>query len=428
MNPRREKWSSYLLQLGSLTHSPQTPIHNSPSKRLASSPMSLSYESDSSQILSQDSTGEMFLNRENRGQIVSKFNENLPQRGPFQKSSSLPLGRRCQVQLKNLADFSNLLESYRYMFTPLEERAKAIEDHLLAIQEQMMQSTNLTELSPLGIPSQSSVWVCGRVCKDAEEGKINATSVILQGSRLESAGKRVLLNLTDIPQLSLFPGQIILAEGNNPGGREFYAKRIIEGIPRPLPKTSPQKLMEYHHSSYYQNGSGLKVFIASGPFTTTDNLHYQPLDQLFELIISQKPDLVILIGPFVDASQPLIQNADRRLFAQNDDGSVVYGTEHNATNELIFIEKIIRDGLNPYFGAEDNLPSNIVLVPSLQDAHQDCVYPQPPFQNTIHTTTIGDRQKPFDDPREMNEIEIPFSKDNDPMKRIYLAPNPCMLR
>jgi DNA polymerase alpha subunit B len=419
------------IQISFWSHSlTQTPIHNSPSKRLASSPMSLSYDSDSSQILSlsQDSTGEVFLNRENRGQVVSKLNETLPQRGPFQKSSSLPLGRRCQVQLKNLSDFSNLLESYRYMFTPLEERAKSVEDHLSALQEQMMASIELTELSSLGTPSQSSVWVCGRVCKDAEEGKINATSVILQGSRLESAGKRVLLNLTDIAQYSLFPGQIILVEGNNPSGREFYAKRILEGIPRPLPKTSPQKLLEYHHSSYYQNGSGLKVFIASGPFTTTDNLHYQPLDQLFELIIAQKPDLVLLIGPFVDSSQPLIQNADRRLFSQNDDGSVVYGTEHNATNELIFIEKILRDGLTPYFDAEENLPSNIVLVPSLQDAHQECVYPQPPFKKTIHTTTIGDRLKPYDDPREINEIEIPFSKDSDPMKRIFLAPNPCMLK
>jgi len=30
--------------------------------------------------------------------------------------------------------------------------------------------------------------VCGRVCKDDDEGKINSTSVILQGSRFESSG------------------------------------------------------------------------------------------------------------------------------------------------------------------------------------------------------------------------------------------------
>lgn len=387
------------------------------------SPKDVRYDSDSSQV-SQESIGtsENFLNRENSGQVIVKFNETLPHRGPFIRSSSLPLGSRCIIKLKNIDDFSNILENYRYMFTPLEERALSIEKHLLAVQEQMMKSIDLTELSPLGTPSQSTVWVCGRVCKDAEEGKINSTSVLLQGSIFESSGKRVLLNLTDIPQYSLFPGQIILVEGNNPHGREFFAKRIIEGIPRPLPKTSPEKLLEFHHSSYYQNGNALNILVASGPFTTSDNLHYHPFDQVFQLIITRKPDLVILIGPFVDASQPHLKKGDRQLYELNEDGSIQFGTEHNATNELIFIKKFIRDGLIPYFNSDDNLPSNIVLIPSLHDAHHPCVYPQPPFPNVIETVTL------HKDGPVVHQVDIPFSNDKDAMKRVYLAPNPCMFR
>jgi DNA polymerase alpha subunit B len=315
------------------------------------------------------------------------------------------------------------------MFTPIEERALSIEKHLQIIQNEIMKSLNLNEISILGIPSQSLIWCCGRVCKDAEEGKINSTSVILQGSRIESAGKRVILNLTELTSYSLFPGQIILVEGINPSGKEFYVKRIHEGIPRPLPMTSPEKLLEYHHSSYYQNSDGLKVLTASGPFTTTDNLNFFPLDSLFQLIMTEKPDLVILIGPFVDLSQPLIQNSDRQLYNMNEDGSVQYGTEHNATSELIFIEKIIRDGFSAYFGSDENLPSSFVLIPSLQDGHHPSVFPQPPFERIIQAVTVDRAQtKPFELMLTGNEVEIPFSREKDSLRRIYLAPNPCMFR
>jgi DNA polymerase alpha subunit B len=398
----------------------------------------LRYDSDSSQILSQDSplktsqNGENFLNRENSGQVLIKYNENLLQRDLFQRSTSLPLGRRCLIQIQNLIEFSNILEPYRYMFTPLEERALSIEKHLNFIQESMIESLNLSnsDIKPLSMPSPSLEWVCGRVCKDAEDGKINSTSVILQGSRLESAGKRVLLNLTEIPHYSLFPGQIILVQGINSSGRELYAKRIIEGIPRPLPMTSPEKLLEYHHSTYYQNGNGLKIFTASGPFTTSDNLSYFPLDHLIQLIVTQKPDLVILIGPFVDLTQPLLQNSDRQLSALHEDGSVQYGTEHNATNELVFIEKIIRDGLNAYFNSEENLPTNFILIPSLHDGHHPCVFPQPPLENILHAVTIDcpPSRRPSDPFLTFNEVEIPFSREKDSLKRIYLAPNPCMFK
>ena len=47
----------------------------------------------------------------------------------------------------------------------------------------------------------------GRVCCDAN-GKLNAQSVILEGSHDSSGGQTVKLDLSEIPQFALFPGQV----------------------------------------------------------------------------------------------------------------------------------------------------------------------------------------------------------------------------
>ena len=49
--------------------------------------------------------------------------------------------------------------------------------------------------------------VVGRICCDSN-GKLNAKSVLLEGSRETSAGRHIPVDLTNLPQYSLFPGQV----------------------------------------------------------------------------------------------------------------------------------------------------------------------------------------------------------------------------
>jgi hypothetical protein len=66
--------------------------------------------------------------------------------------------------------------------------------------------------------------------------------------------RRVKLDTKDLASYSLFPGQIVLVEGIGSSGRAFVAKKIVEGIPRPLPLSAPSKLLEYHHNhAHYQS-------------------------------------------------------------------------------------------------------------------------------------------------------------------------------
>jgi DNA polymerase alpha subunit B len=361
--------------------------------------------------------------RQNAGQSVVTMNQALGMRGQFEPSDRQPLGMRCIVD-DNDVDFENVKQRYRYMFTSLDERSRALDKQLIRMQEAMCEMASISpeDLQPVGIPSQETVWVCGRICCDSAEGRINKESVMIEGSRRDSGGRRVHLVLQEIPAYSLFPGQIVLVEGTNSSGRKMVAKRIIEGVPPQLPRSSPAQILEYHHSSAYQGGQPLSVMVAAGPFTTQDNLDYRPFEDILVKALKAKPDVLILVGPFVDASQPIVSSGDCVLVDRDAEGEAV--GEHTASFEMVFVEKIVRDGFTQMFNSQEDfgvIPTNIILVPSLLDAHHECVFPQPPF---------GDRERVvsrfFEEP--LGVLDIPFSKDNDIRKRIHLMPNPCMFR
>jgi len=370
--------------------------------------------------LSSSSGGEAYRNRKDRYQSVASMNTALGSRAEFKRSDRGPLGMRCAVSTSG-EDINNCEGRYRYMFTTMEERARNLDKHMLKMQAHMCEKASLKaeDLQPVGIPSPETVWVCGRICCEAETGKINSQAVMLEGSRRESGGRRVKLDLVEVGAYSLFPGQIVLVEGINSSGRKMVVKRIVEGFPSDLPKTTPQKLLEFSHSSLFQGGEPINICTAAGPFTTSDSLSYEPLMDLMGRILEKKPDVVVLVGPFVDVTQPLLASGDVRLHDYDEDGNVI--GSHAASYEVVFIERIVRDALTNLFGEDENLPTNIILVPSLQDAHHECVFPQPPF---------GDRDEVKTDyfDQSLGVLDIPFSDPNDSRRRVHLLPNPCMFR
>jgi DNA polymerase alpha subunit B len=127
------------------------------------------------------------------------------------------------VKLTDPSLFDNVTQRYRFMFTTLEERARSLDQHLLQLQAEMCEALGLSEseLAPLGLPAPDAVWVCGRVCNESPSGKMNETSLVLEGSRVFSGGRRVELDLRALPAFAVFPGQIVMVHGINSSGRKM---------------------------------------------------------------------------------------------------------------------------------------------------------------------------------------------------------------
>lgn len=379
----------------------------------ASSPDAGSPDSQYSQT---NTGGSKYSSRPNQNQIVLTFNKFIKDRESFVPSTLRPLGTRVRLSVDIPEDFDNALQRYRYMFCSLGERAAAIDKHLMAVQSDMMNWKAISELQPVRIPHQDVVWTCGRVRCETTEGKLNKTSVMIEGSRADSSGRTTLLDLSELGSFALFPGQTVLVQGTDAIGGRMVVRGLVEGVPRPLPCTAPSRLLDYHHSPLYQGGKPVTMFCAAGPFTPADDLRYQPLQDLLLKVIAEKPDVLVLLGPFVDINQPLL--------AGNESWIEDAGGRSLCSYELIFMQKVVRDCFQAYFNGEDAanvLPTQIILVPSLSDGHHDFVYPQPPFGNRGVV-----KSELFEE--ELGNVRFPFEDNKDNKKRINLMPNPCMFR
>lgn len=200
----------------------------------------------------------------------------------------------------------------------------------------------------------------------AHEGKLNSTSVVLEGSSATCGGARINVDLSHLKQskqaFSLFPGQIVAVEGMNPTGRQLVAHRICEGAAPAANTSSIGELRQYHHDK--QEGAALKVLTASGPFTTSDNMSYQPFIDFVHVIMEQSPDVVVLTGPFVDVRHDAVKSGQTTIELENDEGGV---EDTVVPFEAVFANRI-SSLIEEAFAVDEGLNTQFVLVPSLDDA------------------------------------------------------------
>ena len=307
----------------------------------------------------------------------------------------------------------NITKRYRHMFTTMDDRATALEKHLVQMKDAIVndigneinennsnkEKNNENGEGPapfeeVNVPRQDPSTCIGRVCNEAHQGKINATSVVLEGSSSTSGGARVNIDMSQMKQqqqqqqlnkagYSLFPGQIIAVEGMNGTGRKITAAKIREGAPIPPVSTSVREMKSYYYDNNKQSSeeqpAPLKVISACGPFTTSKDMDYAPFIDLLNVVIEQKPDVVILTGPFVDVRQEIVQSG--RSTIDVDGGN---GTEEKivVSYETVFADKIAAS-IEEFLTEGENDQTEFVLVPALEDATAECVYPQPPFQDRL---------------------------------------------
>lgn len=272
--------------------------------------------------------------------------------------------KRCSLQVHH----SKPETGCRFMYDTTENRFNSLENRIKRHANAFVASGLYGDPTDPTLASQKSLFAVGMICSDGE-GRLNEKSILLQSSVEHSGGQRVRLDLQNVAQFSLFPGQVIGVEGNNPSGHCLIASKMIDSLPNllhsGLPPAKKQAIDPEHEPSSPSSASRvLSMVIAAGPFTTTDNLLFEPFTELLAYASRKQPQLLILMGPFLDSEHPELKKGtvDRRF----DD---------------IFLVEILRK-LQDY--AEYMGPAaRVILVPSTRDANHDFVFPQPAFDISL---------------------------------------------
>ncbi|XP_058072274.1 uncharacterized protein LOC131221141 [Magnolia sinica] len=253
----------------------------------------------------------------------------------------------------------------RFMHDRIEDRFNSLEARIQRHTMALVASGLYGEPTDATLASQKSVFVVGMVCCDGE-GHLNEKSILLQGSVEHSGGQRVRLDLQKLNRFSLFPGQVIGIEGHNPSGHCFIAAKVVDSLPllvtpnTDLPPAKKQALdKEFQPTSPSMSGD-ISLVIAAGPFTTTDNLLFEPLEELLARARRKQPQLLVLLGPFLDSEHPDIKR----------------GTVNQSFDEIFRVEILTR--LQDYAEYMGNA-ARVILMPSTRDANHDFVFPQPAF-------------------------------------------------
>ncbi|CAM9471035.1 unnamed protein product [Phaeothamnion confervicola] len=343
-----------------------------------------------------------------------------------------------RVTVSNQTDVG-VMARYRHMYTPLEERSRALERTVLFMQAEMEERAELSGVTAAGAPSQELVTVVGRVRCEAESGagRINKASVELEGSWRDSDGQRVHCDLKHLPSYSLFPGQTIAAQGMNPTGANLVVSRLLEGVRRPRDATAPDELLRLQHGYVAGGGAPYSVLVAAGPYTTVDNLKYTPFADLLAVVATTRPDVVVLLGPFVDEAHP-------QASPSFHGSSVAAGTvslEVDGMQEAVDFETLfkvrIAGPLDALLKEAPDLATQFVLVPSTRDAFHDFVYPQASsFRGTIAASQsaqppLADRVPggvPLVDDSEDRVLNLELPRTSGLRKRVHCVGEPAMFK
>eukprot|EP00889_Picochlorum_renovo_P008632 jgi/Picre1/35662/NNA_003123.t1 len=176
-----------------------------------------------------------------------------------------------------------------YMMNTLSRRVGYLEQRILSMEEGI-EKMHDCKVHSIASACQDMALFCGRICCDTEGSRLNPQSVILEGSIATSKGARVRLDLSSCSEYRIFPGQIVAVRGKNPTGFCIVAEQMLSTLPFTVDRNATTK--------------AFSMVVASGPFTAADNLMYEPLKALIQYCEREKPEVLLLLGPFVDEDHP----------------------------------------------------------------------------------------------------------------------------
>lgn len=290
----------------------------------------------------------------------------------------------------------------------LSEASEVLDDRIDEFQSLVQSHHNLEDSAFGNAANQatSEIIAVGRIASEALEGKLNASSLMLETSRRTGAGLRIPLKVEAVTY-EFFPGQIVAVRGINASGLYFSVNEVLElpllppaaSLPSTLDNNNQRLGVEEDDTESATHA--LNVLISSGPYTADDNLAFEPLQALCEKAAVSYADVLIMVGPIFDFEHPLIAAGD---FDLPDDPNI---EPDKATMNDVFrvlVSKHLRELSN-------RVPSiTIILIPSVRDiVNKHVSWPQEQFEK--RTLSLPRQVKVVTNPVtiSLNEIVVGIS-------------------
>lgn len=315
-----------------------------------------------------------FAARANAGDITEQFmSSDLALPDPPAQPAEHPTAPR--MKLKANTDMSKF--AYRTMTMKLSEASEVLDDRIDEFRQLLQDALHLDD-SAFGnpsLPSPNEIVAVGRIASDTGEGKLNTASLVLEGSRRFGSGRRVSLQVSALSSYTFFPGQIVALRGTNASGDLFVASELLSLPLLNPPATKPDEL-DAIHARYLDTPDSdpdsvrpLTMLVAAGPYTTDASLDFAALHTLLDNAAAACADTLVLLGPFLDAEHPLIRTGD---FDLPDTTNPDHATLTDVFRHLVG---------GPIREFVERVPTcNVILVPSLRDAHHHSpAFPQDKF-------------------------------------------------
>lgn len=193
--------------------------------------------------------------------------------------------------------FDTLLTKCEIAADRIYDIGKDICAHLIKERPDTFNDELYENLSHVDVPNQAPVRCLGRICSD-NDCPLDIKSTLLIGAD-EMKLRAVPLDFSGIKSFALFPGQTVLVQGTNPRGNTFFVEEILAETE--LKPSNPPKVHE-----------NLQFVIVAGPYTSPDDFSYGPLHDIIVYCKHNKPNVLIMLGPFLDADHKCVRDGSMR--------------------------------------------------------------------------------------------------------------------
>ncbi|GJQ71468.1 hypothetical protein Trydic_g11191 [Trypoxylus dichotomus] len=249
---------------------------------------------------------------------------------------------KCSRQTSNVTIYGNSEwykeQNFRGLYVTQTQIANRFDNHINNLGQIILKRNNI-EISN----TEGNFVAYGRI-KSEDGRKISVRSIMLETSREFNGSKEVILSIDNLKSYSLFSGQIVVVRGITMAKNSVVQEIYSDASP------------EFASETLSLNDN-LRIVVAAGPFTFSDNLFYDPLSDLLEQVKEQKPNVLILIGPFTDSAHP-------DFVTLNETYAHYFETQMDNFMDCL---------------ASAEWPMQVVLVPSFNDPHHFPCYPTPSY-------------------------------------------------